>query len=296
MKNKILPPIMLFFKGIMIGVANIIPGVSGGTIAVIVGVFDRLLAALNTLFKKFKDNLKFLIPLGIGAVAGILALSRLMEYCLVKFEIQTNFFFVGLVIGSIPLIYNKVSDNTSRVKFIYAVPFILGAGSVIVLSIIQTFFTEQQQASTAAIPDISAGNMILFFLFGIIASVAMVIPGISGSLVMVLLGAYDKVIAAINGITSFGDTATMVKSALILITFGIGVIIGIFSVAKGFSILLKKFPGGTYVAILGLMVGSSVALLVNMELYSQSYSFIIVAVSVLTTVAGFFTSFFLGRE
>ena len=117
MKNKILPPIMLFFKGIMIGVANIIPGVSGGTIAVIVGVFDRLLAALNTLFKKFKDNLKFLIPLGIGAVAGILALSRLMEYCLVKFEIQTNFFFVGLVIGSIPLIYNKVSDNTSRVKF-----------------------------------------------------------------------------------------------------------------------------------------------------------------------------------
>ena len=124
----------------------------------------------------------------------------------------------------------------------------------------------------------------------------MVIPGISGSLVMVLLGAYDKVIAAINGITSFGDTQTMIKSALILIPFGIGVIIGIFSVAKVFAVLLKKFPGGTYVAILGLMVGSCVALLINMELYNQSFTFTIVGVSLVTTVAGFFTSFFLGRE
>ena len=287
---------MLFLKGIMVGVANIIPGVSGGTIAVIVGVFDRMLDALNSLFKKFKENLKFLIPLGIGAVAGILALSRIMEYCLVKFEISTNFFFVGLVVGSIPLIYKKVSENTFKIKPIYAIPFILGAGSVIALSIAQTFFVESQQSAVASIPEISVGNVLLFLLFGVIASVAMVIPGISGSLVMVLLGAYDKVIAAINGITSFGDTQTMIKSALILIPFGIGVIIGIFSVAKVFAVLLKKFPGGTYVAILGLMVGSCVALLINMELYNQSFTFTIVGVSLVTTVAGFFTSFFLGRE
>lgn len=296
MKNKILAPIMLFLKGIMVGIANIIPGVSGGTIAVIVGVFDRMLEALNTLFKKFKENMKFLIPLGLGAVFGILALSRIMEYCLVKFELPTNFFFVGLVIGSVPLIYKKVDDNITKVKPVYIIPFLIGAGSVIALSIVQTFFVNTEATATAAIPEMSVSTVVMFLLYGVIASVAMVIPGISGSLVMVLLGAYDKVIAAINGLTSFGDTQTMIDSFLVLLPFGIGIIVGVFSVAKVFALLLKKFPGATYVAILGLMVGSCVALLINMELYTLSPSIIIILVSALTAVAGFFTSFFLGRE
>lgn len=296
MKNKILAPIMLFLKGIMVGIANIIPGVSGGTIAVIVGVFDRMLEALNTIFKKFKENMKFLIPLGLGAVFGILALSRIMEYCLVKFELPTNFFFVGLVIGSVPLIYKKVDDNITKVKPVYIIPFLIGAGSVIALSIVQTFFVNTEATATAAIPEMSVSTVVMFLLYGVIASVAMVIPGISGSLVMVLLGAYDKVIAAINGLTSFGDTQTMIDSFLVLLPFGIGIIVGVFSVAKVFALLLKKFPGATYVAILGLMVGSCVALLINMELYTLSPSIIIILVSALTAVAGFFTSFFLGRE
>lgn len=296
MKNKILAPVMLFLKGIMVGIANIIPGVSGGTIAVIVGVFDRMLEALNTLFKKFKENMKFLIPLGLGAVFGILALSRIMEYCLVKFELPTNFFFVGLVVGSVPLIYKKVDDNITKVKPVYIIPFLIGAGSVIALSIVQTFFVNTEATATAAIPEMSVSTVVMFLLYGVIASVAMVIPGISGSLVMVLLGAYDKVIAAINGLTSFGDTQTMIDSFLVLLPFGIGIIVGVFSVAKVFAVLLKKFPGATYVAILGLMVGSCVALLINMELYTLSPSIIVILVSALTAVAGFFTSFFLGRE
>lgn len=296
MKNKILAPIMLFLKGIMVGIANIIPGVSGGTIAVIVGVFDRMLEALNTLFKKFKENMKFLIPLGLGAVFGILALSRIMEYCLVKFELPTNFFFVGLVVGSVPLIYKKVDDNITKVKPVYVIPFIIGAGSVIALSVVQTFFVNTEATATAAIPEMSVSTVVMFLLYGVIASVAMVIPGISGSLVMVLLGAYDKVIAAINGLTSFGDTQTMIESFLVLLPFGIGIVFGVFSVAKVFALLLKKFPGATYVAILGLMVGSCVALLINMELYTLSPSIIVILVSALTAVAGFFTSFFLGRE
>lgn len=295
-KNKILAPIMLFLKGIMVGIANIIPGVSGGTIAVIVGVFDRMLEALNTLFKKFKENMKFLIPLGLGAVFGILALSRIMEYCLVKFELPTNFFFVGLVIGSVPLIYKKVDDNITKVKPVYIIPFLIGAGSVIALSVVQTFFVNTEAVPTAAIPEMSVSTVVMFLLYGVIASVAMVIPGISGSLVMVLLGAYDKVIAAINGLTSFGDTQTMIESFLVLLPFGIGIVFGVFSVAKVFALLLKKFPGATYVAILGLMVGSCVALLINMELYTLSPSIIVILVSALTAVAGFFTSFFLGRE
>ena len=149
---------------------------------------------------------------------------------------------------------------------------------------------------TAAIPEMSVSTVVMFLLYGVIASVAMVIPGISGSLVMVLLGAYDKVIAAINGLTSFGDTQTMIESFLVLLPFGIGIVFGVFSVAKVFALLLKKFPGATYVAILGLMVGSCVALLINMELYTLSPSIIVILVSALTAVAGFFTSFFLGRE
>lgn len=294
-KFNLLEAFILFLKGIVMGIANVIPGVSGGTIAVITGIFDRLIEAVNTLFKKFKENLMFLIPLGLGLLAGIVGLSKVMGFFLGDYPVQTNFFFVGLVIGSIPLIFNKTKES-GKIKAYHIIPFVIAAGAVIALAIVQTYVLPADAAEVqGTVPDMSAGNFFKFLFGGILASAAMVVPGISGSLVMVLIGLYDKIIAAINGLTSFGDKELMLKSLMTVIPMGIGVVIGIFTVAKLIEFLLKKFKTATYVGILGLIIGSLIALLISMQLGSVSIGIGAIIVSALTCIGGFFLAFFLGR-
>ena len=101
----------LFLKGIFVGIANIIPGVSGGTIAVVLRIFDQMIDAINNFFKNPKKHIKFLIPLFLGAVFGIVLFSKLLEFCLAKESLPTSLFFVGLVVGSIPLIYTQAKKK-----------------------------------------------------------------------------------------------------------------------------------------------------------------------------------------
>lgn len=291
----IIEAVILFLKGIVVGIANIIPGVSGGTICVITGIFDRLIEALNTLFKKFRENIKFLLPVGIGCLAGIVGLAKVMEICLEKYTLPTNFFFVGLVIGSIPLIFSKTKE-AGKTTLARLIPFVIAAFAVIALAVVQTYVLEESTSASGVLPEITFGNIVKFFFGGVIGAAAMVVPGISGSLVMVLVGLYDKVIAAISGITSFGNTELMLKSLLILLPFGVGVVAGIFTVAKLIEWLLKKFRSMTYHGILGLMWGSLIALIINLRLADMSFPLVMVAVSAVTCVLGFLTSFFLGRE
>ncbi len=295
-KKGFIAAVVLFVKGIVVGVANIIPGVSGGTIAVIVGIFDRLIEAVNTLFRHFKQNMKFLIPVALGAGAGIIGLSRVMEYCLGNHFVPTNFFFVGLVAGSIPLIYKKATVK-SRFRGSYVLPFLLGAASVILLAVVQTYVLGGENAEgDAVVSRMTVGLFFQYLLGGAISSIAMVVPGISGSLVMVLINLYDKVIGAINGVTQFSDKDLFLQSFLAIIPIGLGILLGIITVAKLIEFLLKKYYSATYFAIFGLMVGSFAALLINMKLYEVHYSVVLVFVSLITVTVGFFTSYFLGRE
>ena len=286
--------IILFLKGIVIGVANVIPGVSGGTIAVITGVFDRMIEALNTLFKQFKKNLKFLLPIGLGAAVGILALSKVMNYCLGNFYVPTNFFFVGLVIGSIPLIVKKTKD-TGRIRFYHALPFLLAMAAVIALAIVNTYMLEGEVVGTT-LPPMSVGNAFFYFFGGMLGAASMVIPGISGSLVMVLIGLYDNVMAAISGLMEFGNPDLMIRSVVSIIPMGLGIVFGIFTIAKLTELLMSKFKTATYVGITGLLIGSMAALLISMQLPTLTIGIGSILVSVVTCVAGFFTAFFLGRE
>lgn len=286
--------IILFLKGIVIGVANVIPGVSGGTIAVITGVFDRMIEALNTLFKQFKKNLKFLIPIGLGAAVGILGLSKLMNFCLGNYYIPTNFFFVGLVIGSIPLIVKKTKD-AGRIRFYHALPFLLAMAAVIALAIVNTYMLEGEVVGTT-LPPMSVGNAFFYFFGGMLGAASMVIPGISGSLVMVLIGLYDNVMAAISGLMEFGNPDLMIRSVVSIIPMGLGIVFGIFTIAKLTELLMRKFKTATYVGITGLLIGSMAALLISMQLPTLTIGIGSILVSVVTCVAGFFTAFFLGRE
>lgn len=229
--------ILLALKGIAIGIANAVPGVSGGTIAVIVKIYDKLLEAITPNIKKLIKNLPFLIPVGIGMLLGILAAAKLLGFLFDEYNVPTQMFFVGVVIGSMPMIYKECTAE-KKLSAVCIAPFAAG-----ILVMAAMAFLSPAESTAAGGLDLGGG--IMLFVSSVLAAIAMIIPGISGALIMKVLGAYDTVIGALNNF----DFA-------ILIIVAVGVILGIFIAAGVISMLLKKFRRGTYCLISGLIIGS----------------------------------------
>jgi len=293
-KRGILEALILFIKGIVVGVANIIPGVSGGTIAVVAGIFDPLIEAINTLFKKFKKNIKFILPVGLGLVAGVVAFSKLIGLSLEIFPLQTGLFFAGLVIGSVPLILKKAGAG-ENFKFKYLLPFAICALAVVALALYQTYFSPETVSASGELPKLSFGMIIKLFFGGMLSAGAMVVPGVSGSLVMMLIGIYDDMLAIISGLVSFSDMHKVFSAALCAIPLALGIIAGIFTIAKIISFLFKKFRTGTYYGILGLLCGSVLALLISLRQYNIAFTVPGILVALLTLCAGIAIAFFSSR-
>ena len=177
--------IFLVIKGFIMGIANVIPGVSGGTLALTLGIYEKLIKAISHFFKNLKDNIKFLLPLGIGMVLAVITMSNVIDYSFKKFPLPTTLFFMGLVIGGVPLLYKRVQGTKESKKVssyvIGAITFIF----VITLALSEQLFNINL---TANLSNMNFFEYILLFLVGIIAAATMVIPGVSGSLVLMLLG------------------------------------------------------------------------------------------------------------
>lgn len=230
--------IHILYGGI-IGVANIIPGVSGGTMAVILNVYDQIIEAVSGLVtKKIKDSIIFLLPIGIGGGIGIILFSKIIEFCLESIPNITNLAFVGLIVGSIPMIAKKIENK--RFKFSTVFSFIVMFGIMIAMLILQS-----GEGNGTLITELTLGSFVMLFVCSAIAAATMIIPGISGSFVMLLLGVYTSVLTAIS---SFNIP--------VLIPVGLGCIAGVVGCAKLIEKLFEKFPEQTYAGILGLMVGS----------------------------------------
>jgi len=226
-----------FIAGIIIGVANIIPGVSGGTMAVVLGVYDKLIDAISLNLKKLKENWKFLLAIFAGAGVGIILFAKLLTYLFENYNVPTQFFFIGLILGSIPLVWKKTTEF-KRFQAINIIPFLITLGAMVAMSIIKAGDNVVQTELTFPLA-------IILIASASAAAIAMIIPGISGSFVLKALGYYDTVLAAIDRM----DIA-------MLIPVGIGIVIGILAGAKLISTLLKKFQQGIYSAIFGLVIGS----------------------------------------
>ena len=324
-------------RGAVIGISNIIPGVSGGTMAVSMGIYDRLINDITHLFKRFRQSVIDVLPIGIGVVVGVFAFSALIGSLLgvsmpwdadlsqaaeeftqkrltamdvinagvteitlthsgetavltrsgdnswklvyadgteklltgsaLKFrkadsgyqlelspakppltKMPTVFAFIGLILGGLSVIFKrvKIRDFKASGWILFAAFFAL----VVVLPLLSA--PRAQSAGT------SFGTMLLMVLLGMIASATMVIPGVSGSMILMLLGYYEAVIGALNSLRS-GDFSALV----LLAPFGIGVVLGLFLIAKLISTLLEKAPVLTFAAILGLVLASPVALLIQ---------------------------------
>lgn len=245
MKDKIL----LVLKGFLLGIANVIPGVSGGTLALTLGIYQDLIGAISHLFKNLKKNLKFLIPLGIGMVIAILLGSKVITFCLDKFALPTTLFFIGLIVGGIPLLTKKVKGR--RLKPLNLAVFLLTFGIVMIM----TFLNAGNNA--VDLSNMSVIQFILLMIVGMVAAATMVIPGVSGSFVLMLLGYYKPVMATLGNLTDF---SLLGHNILVLAPFGIGLLIGIVGIAKLIEFLLKKYEIPTYYGIIGFVTASVIGL------------------------------------
>ncbi len=221
------------------GISDLIPGVSGGTIAVILGIYDRLLEAISKFFsREYKQQLGFLIPLGIGIGSALLLLSRLIEYLLHHHYEPTQFFFIGLIIGVIPFMIKQadVKKNFSMKHYLVLVVAGFAVASMAFMN---------PDKSIEPITSLNLVSIIGLFFSGWLASMAMLLPGISGSFILLLLGVYST---AINALSTL--------NLPIITVIGAGVIVGFIISSKGIRYALTHIPHMTYAVIIGLIIGS----------------------------------------
>lgn len=279
----------LILQGMAVGIANIIPGVSGGTMMVAMGLYDKLIHSITHLKSEFKKAIKLLVPIFAGAGLAIIVLSRVFEYLLAEHPIPTNFAFCGLIAGSLPFIFKKVKGHTVTVGKI--IPFLVFFTIVIVMALMG------DASGAAADVSFSIVNVIKLFGVGLIAAATMVVPGVSGSMMLMILGYYDTILATINDFIDAGlafDIPEIISISGILIPFGIGVIVGIFLIAKIIEFIFVKAEVHAYYAIIGLILASPIAILLNTDW--TNLSFVTAMISAITFAAGWFAASKLGEE
>lgn len=275
-------------KGVVIGIANIIPGVSGGTMAVSMGIYDKMIHCVTHLFKEFKKSVRFLLPIFIGAGIGLLGLTFVIQAAFERFPMPTNLLFIGLIVGGLPAVWKKVQGQ--KISVGHAIAALAFFALVVGMAAI-----GEAEGRTA---DMSLGpvQMVKFFGVGMIASATMIIPGVSGSMVLLLLGYYNAILDTITGflkaLVAF-DMPAIMHNLGIIIPMGLGIVFGIFAIAKIIEIVFAKFPLYAYWAIIGLIVASPFAIIMMGQGMVISVGNVIA--SVVTFVAGFLIAMKLGE-
>lgn len=264
------------YRGMVMGASDIVPGVSGGTIAVLLGIYDRLIAAINGLFSRdWKKHLSFLVPLGIGVVISIFSLARLMEWFLIKHPGPTYFMFLGLIVGILPYLITE-SGAKANFRLNHIIILLIGIILIGLLGFLKGYLNNQEEV---IIVQRTLGTYVLFFFSGFLGSTAMILPGISGSFVLLVIGVFDTVIYAIANF----------QLDVILVT-GAGIGIGLITMSKVVHYFLTNFRLGTFAAIIGMVIGS---IFVIFPGWPKTMP--ILLISVVTFAVGLFIAYILGK-
>ena len=244
-----------FFGGIAVGIANIIPGVSGGTMLVIFNLFERLTNAISDIFKRKTDTRKesiiFVLKVLVGAGIGIVAFAKILGFTLEHLEAETIFWFMGLILFSVPLIVKKEMANQK-----FNIPFFLIG--IVIIGILEYFNLTGVENSASA--DTGIISYLILIGLGLIGGASMIFPGVSGSMVMLVLGKYEMIRSYIDQITTL-DINIFIKLGV----FGIGALLGVVLSSKVLSSLLEKHKGKTISLILGFIIASALILPLNLE-------------------------------
>lgn len=260
-----------FIKGMVIGVATLVPGVSGGTMAVILGVYDDLIHAIGSFFEDWKKHTLLLMELGLGAVLSLLLFSKLLENALIKFPFTMQFLFMGIIIGGLPVLYKKSVSAGKRNPSDYLF-LMIGFVAVLLLS-------SEPDTTTAMATTPGLLGILFLFIAGIVLAVALVLPGISGSFMLLTLGLLSITYHAINTI-----------DIPFLIPLGLGVVVGTLGTTKLIEKFLQKYPSKTYMLIMGFVVGSLISVFPGIPTGSQLIT------SIVAFILGLIAILFMGKS
>lgn len=257
-----------FLKGIIAGVGGIAPGLSGSVLLVIMGLYEKTINALGTLFKHFKKNVKFLLPVCLGMVCGVLLFSKVVDFLLATFETQTRFAFLGLVLGTIPLFYKQVRKKGFR-NIYYFVMVIAGLAGLMLFGM-----------NNALFPQITDPNFGQKVLLGVAVAGSSIVPGVDSAVIMSSLGLYDLYVSSIAHL----DMAVLLPAL-------IGLILGAAAISAIMNFLLKKAYTLTFSVIFGLFI--SIIPNILQDCYKIN-NFWEGAVAIAFALAGCLVSYYLG--
>ena len=252
---RVLKALLVPFKGLLIGSSMTVPGVSGGTMAILLGIYDRLIAAISHFTKDIKGNVWFLLKFCFGAVIGFAALASVIGDLLEMFPIPVSCFFLGAIIGGIPALYRKTKESRFKVSSVLYI--LLGMGIVLGIG-----FLPQE-----LIPEIGGLNftsLLIWLVAGLVVSLALVLPGISTTHMLMVLGIYTTMSTAIKTVlvwlkSLLGGTPpqeNVGQAVMFLTLLVISTLIGVFLITRPLEWTMKKFPHQTYCIIMGFVVGS----------------------------------------
>lgn len=263
--------------GMVIGVANIVPGISGGTMMVVLDVFDTLVYSISHIRTEFKKSSSFLLQLLIGAGVAVLLFSSLIAFLLDRQYMATNFFFIGVIVGSIPLIWGKATQD--RFKMVHLLPCLMTLG-IMLFSVFGL-----PSGNSVIMRELTPVLFFQLLIIGAVAAFCMIIPGLSGSFVMLLFGMYDTITTAIAEL-----------NIPVLIPIGVGVLIGVWLGSILIDGLLKRYPQATYFSIFGFMLGSIPAILDKIRIENAFVGGFPLVIGILALVIGGVISFLFSNE
>lgn len=265
-------------KGAAIGVAMIIPGISGGTVAVLLEIYEEMIKAISSLRKEFKKSVLYLLPILIGMIIAFGMMYFPIKYALLYIPLQTISLFAGLMIGSCPKMITDAKKNGFKMINLISliVPFVFVVGIC--------FIPNMGNVNLSI--DMPIINYLVLFIVGVVASCALVIPGVSGSMFLLIIGYYHPIFNTISQIK-----VNPGHSILVLMIFAIGLLVGFFTIAKIMKVLLEKYPRATYWAIVSFVIGSIPAIYISFDYTKTVVNTITVITSSICVALGIIGSY-----
>lgn len=266
--------VVTFIKGFIIGLGIIFP-ISASVLAIVMGIYKKILNVVNNIFKCFKKEWKFICVLALGVVVSCIVSCLLLNFTLKKYPIATLLFFVGLIIGGIPMLFTKTKKDYRFSNIIFT---ILGIAVLIGISF--------ASSGGNAIINTNVAGLFALFAVGVVGAGSMIVPGVSGSVMLVILGYYEPLLEVISEVVKFQNLSTNI---LIVGVFGIGMVIGVLLFSKIMEYFLDKYEKKTYFAIIGFVSASVINVVIS--LFGYSFNLIEFIIGIILFAVGFVVSF-----